>query len=76
MIFLAVFAAAGTTVPGLLVGALQIVTVSGSGPVRTYLAERFPTAVRSSRYEVGYSLSIVIPARYPYYLPALQNVLG
>ncbi|TFC64783.1 MFS transporter [Cryobacterium sp. TMT2-15-1] len=76
VIFLAIFAAAGTTVLVLLVVALQIVTVSGYGPVGAYLAERFPTAVRSSGYGVGYSLSIVIPALYPYYLPALQNVLG
>ncbi|WP_233194762.1 MFS transporter [Cryobacterium sp. M91] len=76
VIFLVVFAAAGTTVLVLLVVALQIVTVSGYGPVGAYLAERFPTAVRSSGYGVGYSLSIVIPALYPYYLPVLQNVLG
>ena len=76
MIFLAIFNTAGTTALVLLVVALQIVTVSGYGPVGAYLVERFPTAVRSSGYGVGYSLSIVIPALYPYYLPVLQNVLG
>jgi MFS family permease len=76
VIFLAVFTAAGTAALVLLVVALQIVTVSGYGPVGAYLAERFPTAVRSSGYGVGYSLSIVIPSLYPYYLPALQSALG
>jgi amino acid permease len=52
------------------------VTVSGYGPVGAYLAERFPTAVRSSGYGMSYSLSIVLPALYPYYLPPLQNLFG
>jgi hypothetical protein len=59
-----------------LVAALQVVTVSGYGPVGAYLAERFPASVRSSGYGVGYSLSIVLPALYPYYLPVLQAALG
>ncbi|MEZ2391805.1 hypothetical protein AB6813_20125 [bacterium RCC_150] len=60
----------------LLVVALQIVTVSGYGPVAAYLAEHFPVAVRSSGYGVGYSLSIVLPSLYPYYLPPLQDPLA
>lgn len=55
---------------------LQIVTVSVYGPVAAYLTERFPTSVRSSAYGVGYSLSIVIPSFYPYYLPPLQRIFG
>lgn len=74
--FLGVFSAGSTSgVVGLVV-ALQIVTVSGYGPVGAYLVERFPAAVRSSGYGVGYSLSIVLPALYPYYLPPLQDILG
>jgi MFS family permease len=74
--YLAIFSAEGTTNLVLIVVALQIVTVSGYGPVGAYLAERFPTAVRSSGYGMSYSLSIVLPALYPYYLPPLQNLLG
>ena len=70
------YAASAVPVVVLLVVALQVVAVSGYGPVGAYLAERFPTAVRSSGYGVGYSLSIVLPALYPYYLPPLQAVLG
>ena len=74
--FLAIFNSTGNGTVLILVVALQVVTVSGYGPVGAYLAERFPTAVRSSGYGIGYSLSIVLPALYPYYLPPLQAVLG
>jgi len=74
--FLAIFSAENLTSLVLLVIALQIVTVSAYGPIGAYLVERFPAAVRSSGYGVSYSLSIVIPALYPYYLPLLQNLLG
>tara|TARA_R110002051_G_C8725283_1_gene497259 strand:+ start:281 stop:1549 length:1269 start_codon:yes stop_codon:yes gene_type:complete len=73
---LTIFAAANLAQLVVGVIALQVVTVSAYGPVGAYLVERFPTAVRASGYGVGYSLSIVIPALYPYYLPALQGVLG
>lgn len=59
-----------------LVAVLQVVTVSVYGPVAAYLTERFPTAVRSSGYGMAYSLSIVIPSLYPYYLPPLQRIFG
>ena len=55
---------------------LQLVTVSVYGPIAAYLTERFLTGVRSSGYGVAYSLSIVLPALYPYYLPPLQQLLG
>lgn len=74
--FLAVFRAPEGPALVLLVATLQVVTVSGYGPVGAYLAERFPAAVRSSGYGVGYSLSIVLPALYPYYLPPLQAAIG
>lgn len=74
--YLAVFSAEGTTSMVLIVIILQLVTVSGYGPVGAYLAERFPTTVRASGYGMSYSLSIVLPALYPYYLPPLQNVFG
>jgi MFS family permease len=74
--FLTIFRTNAIAIVVLLVVALQVVTVSGYGPVGAYLAERFPAAVRSSGYGVGYSLSIVLPALYPYYLPTLQAALG
>lgn len=74
--FLAVFRTPEGPALVLVVAALQLVTVSGYGPVGAYLAERFPAAVRSSGYGVGYSLSIVLPSLYPYYLPPLQAAIG
>ncbi|NUL45370.1 MFS transporter [Cellulosimicrobium funkei] len=55
---------------------LQVITVSAYGPVSAYLSERFPTEIRSTGYGSGYSLSLIIPALYPFYLPALEAWLG
>ena len=76
LLYLAVFS--GQSLPStiLLACALQCVTVAGYGPVGAHLAEQFSENVRSSGYGIGYSLSIVLPALFPYYLPALQNLLG
>lgn len=57
-------------------GLLQAATVSAYGPVSAYLSERFPTHVRSTGYGMGYSLSLVIPALYPFYLPVLARIHG
>lgn len=58
------------------VGLLQILTVCGYGPVGAYLCERFPAHVRSTGYGTAYSLSIVGPALWPFWLPQLERVLG
>lgn len=55
---------------------LQAITVTAYGPIGAYLSEGFPADVRSTGYGTAYSLSIVIPALYPFYLPALESVLG
>lgn len=55
---------------------LQVITVSAYGPVSAYLSERFPTEVRSTGYGMGYSLSLVLPALYPFYLPLIEPALG
>lgn len=66
----------GTTLFWVVVVVVQLVTVSAYGPIAAYLTELFPTPVRASGYGLAYSLSIVIPALYPYYLPPLQHALG
>ncbi|GAA8847779.1 hypothetical protein DUHN55_24540 [Helicobacter pylori] len=58
------------------VALLQVVTVCGYGPVGAYLCERFPAHVRSTGYGTAYSLSIVVPALWPWWLAELQSVLG
>ncbi|NNG19772.1 MFS transporter [Naumannella sp. ID2617S] len=55
---------------------VQVLTVCGYGPIGAYLSEAFPAPVRSTGYGTAYSLSIVIPALYPFYLPTLEGVLG
>ncbi|WP_394216460.1 MFS transporter [Brachybacterium vulturis] len=55
---------------------LQVATVAAYGPIAAYLSERFPTSIRSTGYGAGYSLSLVLPALYPFYVPALEPVLG
>lgn len=58
----------------LLAAALQVATVAAYGPIACYLSERFPTEVRSTGYGMGYSLSLIIPPLYPFYLPLLEGV--
>lgn len=55
---------------------LQAVTVCGYGPVGAYLAEGFPANIRSTGYGTAYSLSIVLPALHPFWLPELQSLVG
>ena len=74
--YLAVFRQHTPTALLLLVVLLEVTTVSVYGPVAAYLTEHFPPAVRSSGYGLAYSLSIVLPALYPYYLPPLQHAIG
>lgn len=76
IVYLAIFHRRGPIALALLVMLLQIITVSVYGPVGAYLVERFPPAVRSSGYGLAYSLSLILPALYPYYLPPLQRALG
>lgn len=63
-------------VAALLAALLQVATVSAYGPIAAYLSERFPTAIRSTGYGSAYSLSLVLPALYPFYVPALEPLLG
>lgn len=55
---------------------LQVITVCGYGPVGAYLCERFPAHVRSTGYGTAYSLSIIVPALWPWWLPSLEPLLG
>ncbi|MGL5866633.1 MAG: MFS transporter [Dermatophilaceae bacterium] len=71
----------GTLVHGVIpimagVALLQVLTVCGYGPVGAYLCERFPADVRSTGYGTAYSLSIVAPALWPWWLPPLESLVG
>ena len=60
----------------LLAALLQVITVAAYGPVAAYLSERFPVQVRSTGYGSAYSLSLVTPALYPFYLQLLEPSAG
>jgi MFS family permease len=76
LIYLAVFRQHTMTGFLVLAALLEVTTVSVYGPIAAYLTEHFPPTVRSSGYGLAYSLSIVLPALFPYYLPPLQRVIG
>jgi MFS family permease len=69
-----------TTRPGFgLALVLAVVAALGTigtfGPIAAYLTERFPSAIRASGYGVGYSLALIVPAFYAFYLSGLSAVL-
>ncbi len=53
-----------------------VATVGCFGPIAAYLTERFPAELRSTGFGVGYSLAIVIPAFYAFYLSSLGHVVA
>ena len=64
---------------GLVVAAaavLQASTVAAYGPVGAHLAEAFPARVRSTGYGAAYSVSLIVPALHPFYLPLLEGPFG
>jgi MFS family permease len=52
-----------------------VLTVSPWGIISTYLIERFATAVRASGYGIGYSLAVIIPGFYAFYMLALKSLM-
>jgi hypothetical protein len=57
---------------GILIG---IFTVGTFGPIAAYLTERFPASIRSTGYGVGYSLALIAPAFYQFYLRQFDGVV-
>ncbi|HEX3789738.1 MAG TPA: MFS transporter [Pseudonocardiaceae bacterium] len=58
---------------GVLIG---IFTVGTFGPIAAYLTERFPAGIRSTGYGVGYSLALIAPAFYQFYLRQFDGVVS
>ena len=55
--------------------AIGLATNAGFGPIAAYLTERFPSRIRASGFGVGYSLALVVPAFYSFYLAGLSAVM-
>lgn len=62
----------GTVLLTVLVG---LTTIGTFGPVAAYLTELFPAPIRATGFGVGYSLALVIPAFYAFYLAGLGALL-
>ena len=54
---------------------VTVLVISVWGFVTTYITERFHTGVRASGYGVGYSLAVILPALYAYYMLGLRNFM-
>lgn len=61
---------------GALATAIQVLSLSLFGPVAAYITERFPASIRATGYGVGYSLALVIPAFYAFYISGLSTLVG
>lgn len=75
----AVLGSAQSLGPGV---ATLLLTVAFAGgivtfaPVAAYMTERFPAALRSTGYGIGYSLALIVPAFFAYYLVGLGALVG
>jgi MFS family permease len=60
---------------GMLAVLVQVTSLCVFAPVGAYLCERFPSSIRASGYGVGYSLAVILPAFYAFYIQALGNFM-
>lgn len=59
-----------------LVCVFSILVTAPWGAVLPYITERFHTGVRASGFGLGFSVSVVIPSFYAFYLAGLQSFLS
>lgn len=55
--------------------ALGLFAIGTFGPIAAYLTERFPASIRSTGYGVGYSLALIAPAFYQFYLRQWSSIV-
>jgi MFS family permease len=65
----------GLVLTMVLYGVALCFTISPWGIVTSYINERFPTAIRASGYGVGYSLAVIIPSFFSFYLLGLAKLI-
>ena len=58
-----------------LVCVLSILVTSPWGVIVTYINERFITDVRATGFGIGFSLSVIIPSFYAFYMNWLGAVM-
>jgi MFS family permease len=59
----------------LLVSLLAVLVTSPWGVIVTYINERFATDVRATGFGIGFSLSVVIPSFYAFYMDWLSALM-
>ena len=59
----------------LLVCLLSVLVTSPWGVIVTYVNERFVTDVRATGFGVGFSLSVIIPSFYAFYMSWLSHIM-
>ncbi|GAF48325.1 MFS transporter [Rhodococcus wratislaviensis] len=52
-----------------------LVTICSQAVIASYLTERFPSQIRASGYGVGYSLALIIPSFYAFYIEGLSEFI-
>lgn len=69
--------AAGKPLPVLiaLMASLSIIVSAPQGVIVTYINERFSTGVRATGFGIGYSVSVIIPALYAFYMNGLSRFM-
>lgn len=65
----------GPVLTVVLASVIAVCTISTFGPIAAYLTERFPASIRASGYGVGYSLALIVPAFYAFYLSGLASFM-
>ncbi|MBW4025315.1 MAG: MHS family MFS transporter [Proteobacteria bacterium] len=59
----------------ILVCAMSVLVTSPWGVIITYINERFVTDVRATGFGLGFSLSVVIPSFYAFYMSWLSGIM-
>lgn len=67
----------GLTLPAiiLLICALSVLVTAPWGMILTYINERFVTDVRATGFGIGYSVSVILPSFYAFYVSWLGDVM-
>lgn len=57
------------------VTAIALLGIPAFGAIGAYMSERFPVEIRATGYGVGYSLALIIPSFYAFYMAALAGIM-
>lgn len=58
-----------------VVAAVALLGVPAFGAIGAYMSERFPVSIRATGYGIGYSLALIIPSFYAFYITGLASIM-